>query len=409
MSADVDVAVDVVNTHDMDSSPPRRVLITKYEVRQSLSRGVEWGMGGRGGPSLHLHILLTLFSFSTDNKHTQDIVSELRKDKVARGAGAGGGGASHFDIEALGENNSAIMLHLTKLPSIITTDTEFVFHPGRVFERDMVNDLAILASDPDSDIHDDDDDDSGGFTVLSVNLKSGDTRGLQRKKGGQIQQLSSPQKSHPDSSSDAAADSTTTSSSPLHGRMMAQQSDRKFSCGVDHAHSTPHGHGNTPEMKTSNLRSATIPQAQAMESSMASDTTTFVINLVVAIDADFINIQGGTGPSVEYINWLISATNAILEPEVGARLKVVKIEETDVFESANELDDGLTAMKKNFAGTIGGNKNLVHALLGRHIGGGIAYVGEYHSSIVSYLRRLLYPSSSLNRYLLDAHPNKVSQ
>lgn len=355
------------------------------------------------------HSTHTVLFLSTDNKqHTQDIVSELRKDKVARGAGAGGG-ASHFDIEAKGENNSAIMLHLTKLPSIITTDTEFVFHPGRVFERDMVNDLAILASDPDSDIHDDDDDDSGGFTVLSVNLKSGDTRGLQRKKGGQIQQLSSPQKSHPDSSSDAAADSTTTSSSPLHGRMMAQQSDRKFSCGVDHAHSTPHGHGNTPATKTSNLRSATIPQAQAIETSMASDTTTFVINLVVAIDADFINIQGGTGPSVEYINWLISATNAILEPEVGARLKVVKIEETDVFESANELDDGLTAMKKNFAGTIGGNKNLVHALLGRHIGGGIAYVGEYHSSIVSYLRRLLYPSSSLNRYLLDAHPNKVSQ
>jgi hypothetical protein len=306
----------------------------------------------------------------------------LRKDIRS----TNGGGTTHFDIEASltpeGDNDTqggrknATMLHLTKLSSTITTDTEFLFHPGRTFEQDMVNDLAILASDPDAAVHDDDaNDDGGAFVILSVNLKSGDTRGIQRKKGGQILQLSSP----PHSPAPNASSATT--SSPLHGRSMVQQSDRKFTCGVDHAHSTPHGHGSssnggTTPAKTPSLRSATAPQAQAMATSLASDTSTFVINLVVAIDTDFLNLQGGTGPAVEYINWLISATNAILEPEVGARLKVVKIEETDIFNSANSLDDGLNAMRKHFSGTIGGNKNLVHALLGRHIGGGIAYVGE---------------------------------
>ncbi len=302
---------------------------------------------------------------------------------------ANGGGATHFDIEASltpegdnaaqGGGKNAIMLHLTKLPSTITTDTEFLFHPGRAFEQDMVNDLAILASDPDAAVHDDDANDGGGtFAILSVNLKSGDTRGIQRKKGGQILQLSSTPHSHIEPNASSA-----TTPSPLHGRRMVQQPDRKFTCGVDHAHSTPNGrHGSsssggaTTPLKTTFLRSATVPQAQAMTTSLASDTSTFVINLVVAIDTDFLNLQGGTGPAVEYINWLISATNAILEPEAGARLKVVKIEETDIFNSANSLDDGLNAMRKHFSGTIGGKNNLVHALLGRNIGGGIAYVGE---------------------------------
>lgn len=336
--------VDGVNHFDVDvdiDAPPRRKLITRYE----------------------------------------DVATELRKDIRS----ANGGGATHFDIEVSltpegdnatqGGGKNAIMLHLTKLPSTITIDTDFLFHPGRAFEQDMVNDLAILASDPDAGVHDDDANDDGGtFAILSVNLKSGDTRGIQRKKGGQILQLSSTPHSHNESSASSA-----TTSSPLHGRRMVQQSDRKFTCGVDHAHSTPHGHGSssssaTTPVKTTFLRSATIPQAQAMTTSLASDTSTFVINLVVAIDTDFLNLQGGTGPAVEYINWLISATNAILEPEVGARLKVVKIKETDIFNSANSLDDGLNAMRKHFSGTIGANKNLVHALLGRHIGGGIAYV-----------------------------------
>lgn len=277
-------------------------------------------------------------------------------DGSSSGGGGGGGGL------AGNKNKTKVTLHLTKLPSTIASDAEFVFLNDKTFNPAMVKDLVLLASEPDVM----NDDDSDGFALLSINLKSGLTRGLQRKKGGIVHQLSA-----------------SNSTSPLHGRQLtAPKSDRKFTCGVDHAHSTRHG--GTPEnsQQTPSLRSGiqTIPKVgQALESTLASDASTFIINVLVAVDSEFIQKQGGTDSAVEYINWLMGATTAILEPEVGARLNVVKIEETDVFRGSTTLDEGLETMRKGFEGTVDkdGNVNLVHALLGRHIGGGIAYVGEF--------------------------------
>lgn len=296
---------------------------------------------------------------------TKDIAGELRKDS-----------ASHFDIKATTkadydtEGSDTFMLYLTKMQSAVTNETEFLFNPSRMFDLDVVNNIAILASNPE-----DGDGKSNGFVVLSVNMQSGDARGLHRDDNGTIRQLLSPEMD--------ADESKEQRHLPLHARMMTRSAERKFTCGATHTHHTTmklsedddrhtHKEGNMFSQGRSNLRTSTTKAA----SSVGDDNSRFIIRLVIAVDTEFIKNHRGVTPAIEYITWLVGAVNAILESDVGARLKVVKIFETDVFDSATTLDDGLDAMKEHFDGMVGAGSHLVHALLGRHIGGGIAYVGE---------------------------------
>ena len=83
------------------------------------------------------------------------------------------------------------------------------------------------------------------------------------------------------------------------------------------------------------------------------------------------------GVTAEYANFLVSAAKLVFEDEISARLNVARIEETDAFDSLSGLRDGLRMARTRYAGAVGrGRAGLVHALLGRDLGGGIAFVGE---------------------------------
>ena len=58
------------------------------------------------------------------------------------------------------------------------------------------------------------------------------------------------------------------------------------------------------------------------------------------MDADLVDRLGGPRGVAEYVNFLIGAANLVFEEELGARLNVVRIEETDAFDGAATLRDG---------------------------------------------------------------------
>ena len=153
-----------------------------------------------------------------------------------------------------------------------------------------------------------------------------------------------------------------------------------------HSHS-PHHHSHS---------SHTIPhpnnEQRLLSTANHDDEHTYQINMLIAIDIDFINTHGGSRQSaINYINYLISTANLIYEKEFDTHLNIIKVEQVDIFKNANlirpgpkkvnELRDGLSVMRKHYEGTVGSVRgtngetvNLVHALLGQEMGGGIAFI-----------------------------------
>jgi len=122
-----------------------------------------------------------------------------------------------------------------------------------------------------------------------------------------------------------------------------------------------------------------------------NDEHTYQINMLIAIDSDFINTHGSRQSAINYINYLISTANLIYEKEFDTHLNIIKVEQIDIFQNANlirpgpkkvsELRDGLSVMRKHYEGTVGTVRgtngetvNLVHALIGQEMGGGIAFI-----------------------------------
>ena len=107
----------------------------------------------------------------------------------------------------------------------------------------------------------------------------------------------------------------------------------------------------------------------------------FTINVLIAVDSSFIKTHGSATEATKYINFLISHANAIYESEIDAHLNIVRVEEIDIMKRAKSLSDGLSMMRNHYEGTVrtrsgddGEQINLVHALLGQDIGGGIAFM-----------------------------------
>ena len=74
------------------------------------------------------------------------------------------------------------------------------------------------------------------------------------------------------------------------------------------------------------------------------------------------------------MNFLITVANAILENEVGVRLNAVHVQEVTYFGSAESLRDGLRLMREHYDQHFPADVQLRHALLGKYIGGGIAFI-----------------------------------
>jgi len=288
----------------------------------------------------------------------------------------------HFDIEAESDGDAAtgysnLLLHLDKMTPAVTSKTVLHFRPTRhTVSKDYVKKLAILASSPGED---------QDYTIMSVNTASGNIQGLQRGRDGETRQLSV-----------GSSKRSGVNQQTLRVRTVSH-SKRNFTCGVgdkdsdhrdhDHDHNLHHDHGHermipsflsspaSQESTQNQHNEKDIRHAPPGPESRHGAQYHFNINLVIAVDADFIRRQGGTKAAVEYINLLVCAANVIYEREIDVHLNVVRIEETNIFRNVDNLRDGLKAMRLHYEGTMDGNgAHLVHAMLGEHIGGGIAFV-----------------------------------
>ena len=302
----------------------------------------------------------------------------------------GGQAAHHFDIEAEDDDDvdsGTIMLHLNTMTPAVTSQTTFNLNQKEEFKPDSLKGLAILASNPGND---------GDFTIMSVDKESGDVRGLQRGAKGDTRRIS------------FGSDSSKLAQQRprLHAKTISH-SEREFKCGVDptddhhdhehdhhhhhhhrvldETHEEHHNHTSFELFRSQSLRGfkpTAIPEGNP--TSNGAEPHHFVINLLIAIDGDFIKRQGGYNPAVEYINLVVSGSNVIFEAEINAHLNVVEIEETNIFDNVSELREGLKTIRMHYEGKYGETSarndiHLVHAFLGKDIGGGIAFIGECFS------------------------------
>jgi len=236
------------------------------------------------------------------------------------------------------------------------------------------------------------------FTVLSVNSQTGGVTGLQRlAHGGIIRQIST-------SDIGGVSPDNRRLSSALHSKTIPQSdSNRKFTCGVDHTdeeqhhrhrdlHNNDHHHNHDRHHHHEDRILSMFDTIQAPTSTPSNSQQGeegFVLNILIAVDKYFIlkNSNSATA-STEYINLLISAVNTILGSEMNVRLNIVRVDEIDIMKGVDNLRDGLRELRLHYEGTVGvsreedGNEtiHLVHALLGQDIGGGIAFIDTVCSS-----------------------------
>ncbi|KAL9178901.1 hypothetical protein ACHAXT_011874 [Thalassiosira profunda] len=296
--------------------------------------------------------------------HDEDVAARLRI-----------GATRHYDIEAesddADDDHAPLLLHVDQVVSAVTSATTFQFHPRRQFRSRSIGDIATLCSGRSSVSPAEG---NGEFTLMSVDKLSGDVAGLQRDgKGG----------------------TRTISSEGTRVKVRSvEHTARNFTCGAEHAdlHNHDHDHEHyehEQELFDGRVRGLVNDYHEERQFKVfdpddhhlhradhSRKRPKFVINLLVLVDASFVDRQGNARAAVRYVDFLISAANAIFD-EVDARLNVVRMEETDIFQSreVKTLRDGLRIMRQQYKGIMGTDEvDLVHAMLGEDMGGGIAFI-----------------------------------
>lgn len=202
--------------------------------------------------------------------------------------------------------STTLILQLNEVKTAVTSDTTFGFRPDRHFNRNNVQNLAILASDPAE---------TYGLAVLSVNTASGVVRGVQRGRSGLTRPIS--QYSVNEGSVRAGSNGRLKM-----GRSVEPSMDRNFTCGVEHKEHDHHTHVHDP---LSNLFDRRSSRTTTTEKSAIDLPYQFQINIVIDVDEEFIQLQGGPANAVEYVNFLVSAANVITEHELDVHCELKRI------------------------------------------------------------------------------------
>ena len=344
-------------------------------------------------------------------------------------------GINQFAIEAEEEDTEntnistritrTATLHLTRMTPAVTPSTVIQFAPSRDrheghFNSNFIENLVTLTS------YD---------TTLQIDVKTGNMRGIQHSSHGRTKQI--------------FMNNNALTDAKLQMREVKSVTGRKFSCGVnhddkgDHLHHH-HEHSHEEEAPWGSVAAGTSPNANeegtisverhgqenrklgehvhsiehkhpaalrglrgnhehshssnlgnlSPRNLISNQEHKFQINVLIAIDAEFISHHGGSqSEAIQYINFLVSSTNEVLHREIDAHLNVIKVEEVNIFDEtahvyrpggggpkrATDSSDGLDILQKYYEGTVGtsinGQKiNLVHGLIGQELGGGIAYI-----------------------------------
>ena len=278
----------------------------------------------------------------------------------------------------------------------ITSRTKYSFPKHREFDLDHIQNVVILASRGSSN--------DGGLTIMSVNKASENVQGIQHGEGGTNNR--SLKRISLDSTNNNRLRLQTITSSEDDERGLREKA-ANWTCAAEHAHHhhddeeeeeiTHHHHSRSLQHNHQHQNSSNILYEYINSRSLNNPTTTpstntwippkkykFHIPLYIEVDSTFVNRQGGLNGAIEYVNFLTSAVNVIIENEIDAHLEVVQVELTHIYDNITTTQAALRAQRlrprDNLAGSnyygIGSDDKiiLVHALLGRHVGGGIAYI-----------------------------------
>ena len=278
----------------------------------------------------------------------------------------------------------------------VTSATTYSFHKDRSFNPSKIKDVTLLASNPNE---------VQGLTIMSVNKSTGDVKGIQRGKTGAARHI------FMDHNSRKLQLKSSSSSTSVKEEVAA----KNWTCGAAHAgddYFHDHSDVKSRASESSNLfkdggtkRSFHTHYAQDITTTTTTSSSTindnksdsatpvlgtpgawapptkhsFHVDLSIDIDKSFIEQQGSTEAAVEYINFLIGAANVIVGNEVDTHLNVVHIQETDLYDELTDVKEALRAQR--LAERPYGISNqdspriiLHHALLGRYLGGGIAFI-----------------------------------
>jgi hypothetical protein len=195
------------------------------------------------------------------------------------------------------------------------------------------------------------------LTVVSINTHSGEVNGLQQQReSGQIRNIS-------------PKNNSSNPTLQLRKASLSSSEQRSFECasehGGDHHRHEDHSYDGTERRKVTE------------ENSKHSG---FQIDLIIDIDRELIKRNRSIEKAVEFVNFIVTTTNVILEKEFDLHLNVVEISETTIFDSngLGSTKEAIKLYRQTFKDTIGSDKaHLRHALLGRDLGGGIAFSGRY--------------------------------
>ena len=337
-------------------------------------RETEDDRSASSAPPLHFEIEVDL---STENDG--DDLSHLRRLQVS---------------PTTGERSltSTLLLDLFTAPSAISPDTTFDFTSVSSPEPDIASKLTVLVNDPTNTI---------GLTVLSVNTGTSKISGVQRGKSGSVRKLNMFKVEDGEIVTSAARQKRMFMGPIVRGRhqsftcgvehkeewderMLRHESDewKGIRGGTDEEHHDHHVHEHQHNDHEHEHQHFNIRQLQNMFSGKTNGRLyeaggpriRFQINVVIDIDAEFIAKQGGAVQAVEYVNLLVTVANSILGNEVGVRLNVIHIQEVTYFKPVATLRDGLKVMRRYYEDKFSDNIQLRHALLGKYIGGGIAFI-----------------------------------
>ncbi len=118
------------------------------------------------------------------------------------------------------------------------------------------------------------------------------------------------------------------------------------------------------------------------------------VDLYIEVDNSFISKTGGSlASAANYINLLVSTASVIYEKEIRTHLRVTKVVLTTRYDATTSTSNALDKMLTDFQASswesrhpdaAPGSIDLHHALLGKSLGGGIAYVGVVCNSNYGY-------------------------
>ena len=255
----------------------------------------------------------------------------------------------------------------------ITSQTTYNFHKDRNFNRNNINNMQLLVSNPQ---------DNNGLTIMSIN-NNGQVRGFHRGiSGGSFHSITSHE------------DNGTGIHKLQMRRTLSEEYDmiaeKDWSCGAEDHHHHTHNHEHDSDIKqpvedtydheqfTKSIRD--ISRTHDTTSTYIESTTKYShhVNLSIDIDKYFIEKQGSLENAIEYINVLISAANVVLQHEVDTRLNIVSITEQTFYDELSTTKEALKAQRMYPRPELESSDDssiiLHHALLGRWLGGGIAFI-----------------------------------